>query len=191
VVMKNDLPALEPVWMSADMDLPGVAVAANGLIYIIASGDRGATLINRGGGPGATAQAGGRGDDEEGPGPAGGGRGAGVGGRGAGAGRGGGGGGIPLNPSMPGYEKDAQWLADQRRPFDQGGQQGGARFSGGNDSLNAVLQVLDPATGNVLYSSGNTIDSWNHYGGIALSDGRIYMSSYDARVYAIGLPAAK
>jgi hypothetical protein len=230
VVLKNEMPALEPVWMSADMDLPGVAVAANGLIYIIASGDRGATLINRGGGPGgagAAAQGGGRSagpsagappagpaaggapagagrgvaaaaDDEDSGAPlaaaggrgGGAGRGAGGGGRGAGAGRGGGGG-APTTPIIPGYEKDAQWSSDQRRPFDQGGQQGGSRFNGGNDSLHAVLQVLDPATGDVLYSSGETIDSWNHYGGVALSDGRIYMSSYDARVYALGLPAGK
>jgi hypothetical protein len=203
--------------MSADMDLPGVAVAANGLIYIIANGDRGATTINRGGGPGPGgpgapgaaapgAQAGGRGagpgagrggaavadaEDSGAPVQAPNGRGAAAaagGGRGGGAGRGAA---APAGPIIPGYDADARWLADQRRPFDQGGQQGGSRFSGGNDSLNAVLQVLDPATGNVLYSSGNMIDSWNHYGGIALSDGRIYMSSYDARVYAIGVPGAK
>src|SRR5581483_10448969 len=63
VVKNGDRPALEPVWVSQDMDLPGVAVFANGLIYILASGDRGATLINRGGGSGAAAAAptGGRG----------------------------------------------------------------------------------------------------------------------------------
>jgi hypothetical protein len=186
VVIKNNLPALEPVWMSQDLDLPGVAVVANGLIYILASGDRGATLINRSGGPGIAAAAG-RG---RGAGPGAGEEGAGA--RGGGAGRGGGGGGAAaLNPNVPGYEMDARWLADQRVPFEKGGQQGGSRFSGGNDSLHAELYVLDPATGNVLYSSGETIDSWNHYGGIALSDGRIYLSSYDNRIFALGLPGGK
>ena len=64
VVMNGDLPSLEPVWMSQDMDLPGVAVYANGLIYILGSGDRGATLISRAGGPGGAggnAPGGGRG----------------------------------------------------------------------------------------------------------------------------------
>jgi len=31
------------------------------------------------------------------------------------------------------------------------------------------------------------MDSWNHYGGIALSDGTVCLSGYDARVFAFGL----
>jgi len=92
---------------------------------------------------------------------------------------------------LPAAIADARWSGDQRVPVTEGGQQGGQRFSGGNDLLHAVLYVLDPATGNVLKSSDEAIDSWNHYGGIALSDGRIYLSSYDSRVYALGLPAGK
>ena len=82
-------------------------------------------------------------------------------------------------------------MGDQRVPPAEGGQQGGQRFSGGNELLHAVLYVLDPATGNVLKASEESIDSWNHYGGIALSEGRIYLTSYDDRVYALGLPAGK
>ena len=199
VVMNGDMPSLEPVWMSQDMDLPGVAVYANGLIYILASGDRGATLINRGGGPGGAAAAAPVAGRGAGPGAAGRGAGAGpaaagAGGGGAGAGRGGGGGGgnaPAANMPLPAAIADARWSGDQRVPVTEGGQQGGQRFSGGNDLLHAVLYVLDPATGNVLKSSDEAIDSWNHYGGIALSDGRIYLSSYDSRVYALGLPAGK
>ncbi len=33
----------------------------------------------------------------------------------------------------------------------------------------------------------DSMDSWNHYGGIALSGGNIYASSYDARLFAFGL----
>ena len=36
-------------------------------------------------------------------------------------------------------------------------------------------------------SSGELIDIWNHYGGLALSNGQIYITTYDARVYAFGL----
>jgi len=50
-----------------------------------------------------------------------------------------------------------------------------------------VLYALDPATGDELYTSGDSMDSWNHYGGIALSDGNVYLSGYDARVFAFGL----
>jgi len=50
-----------------------------------------------------------------------------------------------------------------------------------------VLYALDPATGDELYTSGDSMDSWNHYGGMALSGGNIYVSSYDARLFAFGL----
>jgi hypothetical protein len=50
-----------------------------------------------------------------------------------------------------------------------------------------VLDALDPATGDELYASGDAMDSWNHYGGIALSGGNICVSTYDARVFAFGL----
>ena len=47
---------------------------------------------------------------------------------------------------------------------------------------------LDAETGEELYSSKDLIDSWNHYGGLALSNGRLYVSTHDGRVYAFGLP---
>ena len=91
------------------------------------------------------------------------------------------------NPAEAGFERDEGWLASQRRPFAEGGQQGGTRFSGGRETTHAVLYALDPATGDELYSSGNAMDSWNHYGGLALSDGNIYVTTWDARVFAFGL----
>jgi outer membrane protein assembly factor BamB len=50
-----------------------------------------------------------------------------------------------------------------------------------------VLLALDAETGKELYSSKDQVDSWNHYGGMALAGGRLYVSTYDARVYAFGL----
>ena len=50
-----------------------------------------------------------------------------------------------------------------------------------------VFQALDPMTGDELYTSGDAMDSWNHYGGMALSGGNFYVSSYDDRVFAFGL----
>ena len=163
VVVKDGKPALQPAWSSADMDLPGVAVVANNLIFILANGDRAASRIT--GGPA---------------------RGRGATPAGARA--------LPLsevNPNEPGFEHDAAWRADQLRPFEQGGQKNGARFNGGKELTHAVLHVIDPATGDEIYSSGDAIDSWNHYGGIALSNGRIYLSSYDDRVYAFGVKEGK
>ena len=55
------------------------------------------------------------------------------------------------------------------------------------DVTHAVLYALDAQTGAELYTSGEAIDSWNHYGSLALTRGRLYLSTYDARVYVFGL----
>ena len=164
VLPKNGKPVLSAQWISADLDLPGVAVIANGVIYIMANGDRSGTAL-----------------------------------RGARGGRGPGGLGGPsrtipiseVNPNEPGFERDAAWSAARLLPVEKGGQQPGTRLTGGRDTNNAVLYALDAATGDEIYSSGALIDSWNHDGGLALSDGRLYLSTYDARVYAFGLPGRK
>ncbi|HXB74271.1 MAG TPA: hypothetical protein VNY05_38895 [Candidatus Acidoferrales bacterium] len=199
-------PMLVPRWVSADLDLPGVAVVANGVILILANGDRGANLVPGGGGRGggrggfgpaadasdgpeaATAALAAPGRGARGGGGGGGGfvggrgglgaaRGSGaVGGRGGGRGRGG----SPLEASIPGNERDAAWRAINT-------QKAGQRYSGGRETTHAVLYALDPQTGDELYSSGDAIDSWSHYGSIAVSDGVVYLSSWDARIYALGI----
>jgi outer membrane protein assembly factor BamB len=137
-------------------------VAANGVIYILGTGDRARDAMR-----GPTSQVV--------PGP-------------GGPRRGFGGFGGPqnqVNVGEPGADRDAAWLSSQNEP---GGQTPGRRFSGGIDLTHAVLYALDVATGKEIYSSKDLIDSWNHYGGLALADGRLYVSTYDARVYAFGLP---
>jgi outer membrane protein assembly factor BamB len=166
VELQNDRPVLTPMWMSGDLDVPGVPVIANGVVYVLANGDRASAGFRaaRGGQPEGRAAAGGRG------------------GRGGAA--------LPLvevNPNEPGYERDEAWKAAQLRKPEEGGQESGQRYSGGRDTTHAVLYALDGQSGDEIYSSGDLIDSWNHYGGLALSNGRIYVSTYDARVYAFGL----
>ena len=48
-------------------------------------------------------------------------------------------------------------------------------------TAHAVLYALDSATGDELYTSGDSMDSWNHYGGIALSGGNISWISWHDR----------
>jgi len=212
-------PTLVPQWVSADLDLPGVAVVMNGVVLIVASGDRASnTFEGRGGGRGVSAvDGGGRGRGNAADAAVnGGGRGASAAdgaGRGRGnaadapvnagddappvlAGRGGRGGGgrgggrgNAVEASIPGAERDAAWHASQAPGPNGlfGGQQGGQRYSGGRDTTHAVLYALDAATGDEIYSSGNAIDSWSHYGEITVSDGNVYVSTYDARVYAFGI----
>lgn len=51
----------------------------------------------------------------------------------------------------------------------------------------AVLYAFDAATGKELWSSGEQIDSWTHFSGLAVSYGRVYVTTFDSRVYAFGL----
>ncbi|HYM09242.1 MAG TPA: PQQ-binding-like beta-propeller repeat protein [Bryobacterales bacterium] len=55
-----------------------------------------------------------------------------------------------------------------------------------NKTGNAVLYALDAATGKELYSSRDTIDSWTHFSGLAVSSGRVYVTTFDSRVYCFG-----
>jgi outer membrane protein assembly factor BamB len=68
-------------------------------------------------------------------------------------------------------------------PADPGGTPG--RIS---RSTHAVLYALDGQTGQELWSSGDTITSWNHYSGISVANGRVYIGTYDGTVYCFGLP---
>jgi outer membrane protein assembly factor BamB len=52
----------------------------------------------------------------------------------------------------------------------------------------AVLYGLDARTGKELYSSGDTMPSFTHFGAVAVSDGRVFMTTHDSTVYAFGLP---
>jgi outer membrane protein assembly factor BamB len=52
---------------------------------------------------------------------------------------------------------------------------------------NAVLYILDGATGQELLSSGNTATTFAH-SGIAVANGRVYFTTHDNTLYAYGVP---
>jgi hypothetical protein len=54
-------------------------------------------------------------------------------------------------------------------------------------SSHAVLYAFHSETGKELFSSGETIASFTHFGGIAVSNGRVFVSTFDGFVYAFGL----
>ena len=55
-------------------------------------------------------------------------------------------------------------------------------------SAPAVIYALDGATGKELWSSGKTITSFVHGGGLAGFAGQIYLGTHDGTLYAFGFP---
>jgi len=54
-------------------------------------------------------------------------------------------------------------------------------------STRAVLYALDAQTGKELWSSGNQIASWNHWSGLSLANGRVYIATFDSMLYCFGI----
>jgi outer membrane protein assembly factor BamB len=52
---------------------------------------------------------------------------------------------------------------------------------------NATLYAFDAETGKQLFSSEKTMPSFTHFGGLAVSDGRVYATTHDSMLYAFGV----
>ncbi len=52
---------------------------------------------------------------------------------------------------------------------------------------NATLYAFDAATGKELFSSEKIMPSFTHFGGLAVSDGRVYATTHDSTLYAFGV----
>jgi outer membrane protein assembly factor BamB len=73
---------------------------------------------------------------------------------------------------------------------------GGPRYGGGlasgparriPNSRRAVLYALDGQTGKELWSSGDQIDSWSHFSGLTVANGRAYLPTFDGTLYCFGV----
>ncbi len=54
------------------------------------------------------------------------------------------------------------------------------------ESTHAVVYVLDARTGKELWSSGDQIASWNHFTGLSVANGRVYIGTFDGMLYCFG-----
>ena len=54
-------------------------------------------------------------------------------------------------------------------------------------STHAVLYALDAQTGKELWSSGDEIKSWNHWTGLSVANGRVYIGTFDSVLYSYGI----
>jgi outer membrane protein assembly factor BamB len=50
-----------------------------------------------------------------------------------------------------------------------------------------TLYALDAETGKELYSSGDQIPMFNHFSGLSVANGHVYISTYDGTLYCFGL----
>jgi len=54
-------------------------------------------------------------------------------------------------------------------------------------STHATLYALDAETGKELWSSGDQIASWNHWSGLSIANGRVYIGTFDGMLYCFGI----
>jgi outer membrane protein assembly factor BamB len=54
------------------------------------------------------------------------------------------------------------------------------------ESTHAILYALDAQTGKELWSSGDQIASWNHFSGLTVANGRVYIGTFDGMLYCFG-----
>jgi outer membrane protein assembly factor BamB len=54
---------------------------------------------------------------------------------------------------------------------------------------NATIYALDAQTGRMLWSSGQQIAMWNHFSGVTVANGRVYLGTYDGTLYCFGVDA--
>ena len=61
------------------------------------------------------------------------------------------------------------------------------KIFGAKKAGHATIYVLDALTGKELWSSGETIASFNHFSGITVANGRVYLGTYDGTIWCFGL----
>jgi outer membrane protein assembly factor BamB len=55
------------------------------------------------------------------------------------------------------------------------------------NSSHATLYALDAKTGEELWSSGDTITSFNHFSSLSVANGRVYIGTFDGKLYCFGV----
>ena len=90
-----------------------------------------------------------------------------------------------------GAGEDATQVVPDRAWNDTGGPVYGGGLNSGParrvpGSRKAALYALDGQTGKELWTSGN-LESWNHFSGITVANGRAYITTFDGVLYCFGV----
>jgi outer membrane protein assembly factor BamB len=54
-------------------------------------------------------------------------------------------------------------------------------------STHSTLYALDAETGKELWSSGDEIKSWLHFGELSVANGHVYIGTWDGILYCYGI----
>jgi outer membrane protein assembly factor BamB len=91
---------------------------------------------------------------------------------------------VIANGIVFGYGSGESTTQRWAEPGHVGGAQGRIQ-----ESTHAILYALDGQTGTELWSSGGQIASWNHFTGLTVANGRVYIGTYDGKLYCFGAPS--
>ena len=59
------------------------------------------------------------------------------------------------------------------------------------NSTHATIYALDAQNGKELWSSGNSIASFAHFGALSIANGRVYLGTFDSILYCFGLGGSR
>ena len=121
---QGSVPCLRLAWVSPDINLPDAPAVANGVVFILATGE---------------------------------------------------------NPRQVKVEKtefksEQDWKQNLLTTDERGAGTHGAE-----------LMALEAKTGKLLYRSGAAMKSWNHFGGLAIDDGKVFAVDHSSTVYCFGV----
>jgi hypothetical protein len=89
---------------------------------------------------------------------------------------------VVANGIVFGYGSGESTTQRWAEPGHVGGAQGRIQ-----ESTHAVVYALDGQTGAELWSSGDQIKSWNHFSGLTVANGRLYIGTFDGILYCFGV----
>lgn len=118
-------PCLKLAWISPDMSLPDAPAVANGVVFIVATGEN----------PRQDKQLG-----------------------------------------KTNFKSEQEWKQNLLTTEERGA-----------GTHPAALMALDAKTGKLLYQSGDAMKTWNHFGGLAIDDGKVYSVDHSSTLYCFGV----
>ncbi|MBC7926760.1 MAG: PQQ-binding-like beta-propeller repeat protein [Bryobacteraceae bacterium] len=95
--------------------------------------------------------------------------------------------GVPEAPIVANGIVFALSSGENTRQVSEAGALYPSKFRADNAIGNATLYAFDAENGKELFSSGKTISSFTHFSGLAISEGRVYVTTFDNTIYAFGL----